>query len=1224
VPAPSKFPTSEAATICTRCGDRVVDVVATSAQCGATLSISDAETVDSSASSVTAGSAPPFPSSACPSSAVTVESSSSAQPHGLPSCTSNGVPDFGPRYCVERILGEGGMGTVYKAWDKELERTVALKLIRHDLTRDPSISQRFRQELLLASKISHRNVLRIHDLGDGPGDTKFISMACVEGQDLSQLLRKERKLPLERVLNIALQLCAALEAAHAEGVVHRDLKPQNILVDLQDHIYVSDFGLAKSLESDLGMTQTGQFLGTPRYMSPEQAEIGSVDHRSDLYAFGLILCELVTGHLPFEHAESTMQMMYQRVHETPKDPRQLNPDLPEYIARIIQKCLERDVTQRYQGAREILEDLNAGRSPTLTLRSRFCRAVAVFPGGEMKSLPASAILLLLILGLLAIPSIRGTLFPTSGIGKPDTVTPAVSLAIVPFRNASGDPNLDWLGPILAEVLTTDVGQSSSLRVVSSDRMRQISHDLRIVPAMPLDPPTLRRLSEFSNADVLVSGQYARFGEQLRIDASVRDLKRDRTAALSVEAQNEELVVAAVDRLAKAVRENLVLPVSAIKEMQERSLRPSTQSLPALRGYSQGVELARQGKNLEAVRQFSAATEADAQFALAYSKLAQVESSLGYDNEAEHLAQKAVDLSDNLPSAEKFLISAIHAQVVSDYPKAIASYKQLAKFLPDDSEVEFGLAGVCESAGSFDEARNYLKKVLGKDPKFVDALLASGRVEIKGGNSQVGLEFLTRGLALAIQLENNEEKAAILQAMGVAYRRLGKQDEALHHYQQSLEIRQVLGDKRGMAVSFNQIAQVQDEVGKSDEALKDYKEALRLRREIGDKKGVGDSLIDLGAFYHDRGHYDEALKFFKESLQIERELGDESNQSLCLNNIGSCYSYKGEYEEALTNFQQALQLREKANVPDDIVLTVHNLADNSARLGRYNQALTYYVRALDLNRTIGDQRGAALVSSNMGTLFGYQGRYGAALNAKKEALDTFRELKDRSAWLGEILSGYGLALADAGRIEEGQKSLDEAMDLARELKSDTLAAQVLGYKGDCFFYRDDFKSARTSYDRAYQLALRTSDKEQILLFRFGIAKTMLKQGHAREAAAMLKKLNAEADGLGLKFVSVKSSIYLAEALIQSKDYAGARQELERAALQAEKLELRILLAQDHYLMGTVERLSTNPAEAMLHYRNAVRLLDEAGKDVAGDTLLQRADLNRIYSESNKWSQGKGTS
>ena len=343
----SKLPISELTTACPKCGVQNTGTTQVCNRCGTALSATDAETIASTdaAGATTISS---FPSGV---SAITVDSSFSEKPSNAGTIASSTVPDLGSRYRVECMLGEGGMGAVYKAWDKELERSVALKLIRHDLTRDPNVAQRFKQELLLASKISHRNVLRIHDLGDGPGDTKFISMACIDGQDLHQLLKKEGKLPLDRAVNIARQLCSALDAAHAEGVVHRDLKPQNILIDKNDHIYVSDFGLAKSLESDLSMTQTGQFLGTPRYVSPEQAEIRRVDHRSDLYSLGLILCEMLTGLLPFERAESAMQVLYQRVHETPRDPRLLNHDLPQYIAAIIQKCLERDVTRRYQSAR---------------------------------------------------------------------------------------------------------------------------------------------------------------------------------------------------------------------------------------------------------------------------------------------------------------------------------------------------------------------------------------------------------------------------------------------------------------------------------------------------------------------------------------------------------------------------------------------------------------------------------------------------------------------------------------------------------------------------------------------------------------------------------------------------------------------------------------------------------------------------------------------------------
>jgi eukaryotic-like serine/threonine-protein kinase len=1172
------------------------------------LDSATAETLVLSSDSIPPTASPPVSSPALPSPEETLDTPSAPQPHSQSSGLLRKAPDFGPRYRVERILGEGGMGTVYKAWDKELGRTVALKLVRRDLTHNPHISERFKQELLLASKVSHRNVLRIHDLGDGPEDTKFISMAYVEGQDLHQLLKKEGKLPLDRARNIARQLCAALEAAHAEGVVHRDLKPQNILVDQHDHIYVSDFGLAKSLEYDLGMTRTGQFLGTPRYMSPEQAEAGPIDHRSDLYAFGLILCELVTGRLPFEKVDSTMQLMYQRVYDKPKDPQKYNPELPEYLDRIILKCLERDVSLRYQSASEILADLDAGHAPELSRFTRVAPAMAAVLGRPKKVwLAVVAAILLVAIGAV----IWKRLPPSSSqLTASLPVKPQVSLAILPFRNASGDASLDWLGSSLAETLSTDVGQSSQLRTVSPNRLYQLFGDLKISSAMVLDLPTIRRIADFTSADRVVWGQYARFGNQIRIDATIQDLKSAHTSTIAESAAENDLL-AAIDRLARDIRSNLALSQDTIKELQGQSFKPSTTSLSAMHDFNDGLQLARLGKFPDAARRFEASTKEDPRFALAYSELAKTYANLGQDNEAEQASQKAVELSEELPPQEKYLIQASHQRIQRDYPKAIEAYENLARAAPGNSDVIFELAGLYENSSAYDKAREKYQKVLDLDPKRVDALVAMGRIEIYSGNSQKALEHLTRAQALAVESGNDEERAQILQAIGVAYAALNKHQEALRNLRDSLEINRKLGLTKGIAMSLEAIASSEDAVGKPDQELKDYKEALALYRELGDRAGTGDVLTDLGQFYIDHGQYDEGLKLFKESLQAEVDVGNQSNQGLALNNIGNAYLSKADYQNARSYFEQALHLRENLKVPSDIADTLHNLADTSSKMGQYDLAIGQYLRAIDLRRTSGDKRGAAIESSSMGVLFSYQGRYGAALSSEEDALKTFRELEERGFWLAEILGLYGNALAQAGRSDDAQKSLDEAMNVARELKNQATTAEIQGYQGDLSFYRGDYQAAAALYDAALKTASHASDVHLILVSKFNVAKVAVRVGRFQSAASSLSKLSEEADSMGLKYVSVHCSIYHAEALLNLKNYEPARKELQTALSRSEKLGLRALLAQGHYLLARDLELAGRAADASEHYKQARKILDEIQKDAKTDSIVKRSDLNPIY-------------
>jgi len=420
---------------------------------------------------------------------------------------STGSVDFGPRYRVERLLGQGGMGAVYLAYDQDLGRQVALKLVRPELMVYPGAMERFRQELLLASKVSHRNILRIHDLGDA-GGMKFISMAYVDGEDLHHLLLREGKLPFDRMLNITRQLCAALEAAHAEGVVHRDLKPQNVMLGKDDHVFVTDFGLAKSLGEVGGMTQSGEMLGTPRYMAPEQVEAKHVDARTDIYALGLIVYEMVTGDVPFT-AESTLQLMYKRAHEIPPAPKTLVPDIPDWLNNIIMKCLAGDPVNRYQSAKEILDDIDAQRKPPASQATASVVAApsapAVLAVEQSKSRRSIwiAVAAVLAIGL----GVGGWLYfrhPTRTLTEKDTIV------ISDFNNKTGDAVFD---DTLKQALAVGLGQSPFLNVLSDGKVRAILGQMNRPAGEKLTEDVAREVCQRTASKAVISGSISSLGNE---------------------------------------------------------------------------------------------------------------------------------------------------------------------------------------------------------------------------------------------------------------------------------------------------------------------------------------------------------------------------------------------------------------------------------------------------------------------------------------------------------------------------------------------------------------------------------------------------------------------------------------------------------------------------------------------------------------------------------------
>jgi eukaryotic-like serine/threonine-protein kinase len=553
--------------------------------------------------------------------------------------------DFGPRYRIESLLGRGGMGAVYKAYDKELNRVVALKLVRPELTSDASSMKRFKQELLLASKISHKNILRIHDLGEVDG-VKFISMAYVEGEDLHHALAREGRLPLGRALNITQQLCAALDAAHTEGVIHRDLKPQNVLIDAADNAYISDFGLAKSLDqSAAGMTRSGDVLGTPRYMSPEQVEGKPAGHRSDIYSLGLIVYEMVIGKVPF-NGDSALQEMYQRVTQKPTSPKELDPELPDYLVRIILRCLERDPELRYQQARDVLHDLEGEVAPP---PSRGVHIWLPVPTRSGWGLAAGAVLAL-ILAALAVPPIRHTIFGPSrqSMAGIPPLSQGKHVAVLPFRVLGDQESLGYVAEGLGEALSARLFQLKDVHVASSTAAAKAGEK---------DPP--EKIARDLGANLLVHGTVQGTKSQdnvqkIAVIVNLDDVSSGRRLWSGQVSGLARDLLALEDQIGSKLDSALSLKPSG-PELGRATAHP-TENMEAYDLYLKGRNTMRRqhgAKDVQtAIDFYGSALKKDPSFALAYTGLADASLKMYFENKDSFWAQKALASAAASAEAER--------------------------------------------------------------------------------------------------------------------------------------------------------------------------------------------------------------------------------------------------------------------------------------------------------------------------------------------------------------------------------------------------------------------------------------------------------------------------------------------------------------------------------------------------------------------------------------------
>ncbi len=365
---------------------------------------------------------------------------------------------FAGRYQIIEELGKGGMGHVYKVFDREVNAKIALKLIKPDVAADRGTIERFRNELRMARDISHKHICRMYDLGR-EGRLYYITMEYVPGEDLKAMIRMSGRLGIGTTVTLARQLCEGLAEAHRRGIVHRDLKPSNVMIDRDGQVRILDFGIARSIRTK-GLTEAGVIIGTPEYMSPEQVEGGEVDARSDLYSLGIILYECLVGRVPFE-GETPFSVGVKQKTETPDNPRELNPDIPEDLGRLVLKCLEKDPDKRYRTAEELGAELEriAKRIPTterLLPRRKPSTARRASRAFGLKKTPVPV----LLIGVAALAA-AGWFFVIRK-GVPPIPPHRHSVAVMTFENQTGDTSYDYLGKAISSLLITSLEQSRDL------------------------------------------------------------------------------------------------------------------------------------------------------------------------------------------------------------------------------------------------------------------------------------------------------------------------------------------------------------------------------------------------------------------------------------------------------------------------------------------------------------------------------------------------------------------------------------------------------------------------------------------------------------------------------------------------------------------------------------------------------------------------------------------
>lgn len=1056
------------------------------------------------------------------------------------------------RFKLKRFIARGGMGEVYEAEDLELQEQVALKMVRPELLLDAHSMQRFKREVHLSKKVTHTHVCRTFDLfrhhslnGDVAGDVIFVSMELLAGETLSQYLRRSGPLSPADALPLITQIAGGMEAAHKVGVIHRDFKPGNIILVSQGttshRAVITDFGLALRFGGDgttAQMSASHGIVGTPAYMAPEQIEGREVTTATDIYAFGLVIHEMLTGSLPFA-SETPFAMAARRLREPIPSPRTIVPDLSANWEQVILRCLEVDPAKRLGSISEVVPALSQGASAReLELNDG--------SGKVYHRIVALAVLLLFVVGITIYVKRTGNAerTPLSGASNttsssPIKVRPAV--AVLGFRNASRRSDKDWLSESLTEALNSELSEGGQLRLVSGESVARMKTDLSLRDSDSYAAVTLHQIRENIAADYVIQGSFLDLGEQtngqIRVDARLQDARSGETVDSVIENGNETDLNGLLVKTGADLRQKLKVDApSPEQRTQSRAALPN--NLEAARYYAEGLQKLRAFDSLGARDSLKMAVEKEPTFALAHSAIAAAWANLGYDAKARDSAKKALDLSANLDDENRQWIQAQFYEAGHEQGKAVAEFQSLFSAHPDNLEYGLRLLAAMVRGGQFKDAKpivdalRRLPAPAANDPR-IDVL--SANVAFVSGDLKQSVILAGAAEAKAESAGARLTLAVALMRHGAALKDLGQMKEAIEFDEKALRIFAEAGDRDDVAKMNANIGAVFATEAHYAEGVKRQKESLEEFQRIGDRRGEALVLSQLGWAALAQDRLDEAQTWYEQALRVARELGGVGAGEIA--QLAVISSYKGDLSGATVRNEQVLAIaKESGNLRLESE-TLINLVGLYITRGDLPTAKELLARADSIFAKTGAKRGTAMVLGHWGSILAIENNLADAHQKSEKSLMILTENDEKP------LLPYGqMSLAtidiEQGRTGEAEALLTQVINYFHSQKNSADEGWAMGLYARAELESGNIASAQQKAEEAKALCAhdQTGSSQGVRLFA---ARVEGLTGNREAAVVELERLLKVAERQGNVQFAFDARFALGEIALKSKDPEGPK-------------------------------------------------------------------------------------